>query len=217
MSDRFAKTTAALRYWLLGQGYYRALDALEYGRELHTGLRKDGRTPEFQHQVDIANYVRCLPNLIHPEDSIVTAILHDTGEDKSRQVSLNQLIDRFGPTAGNAIVRVTKKTHETVRDEDELYADMEQCPIASIIKGADRMHNQGSMPGVFEAQKMERTMLFTEERILPMLKNARRRFPQQEAAYELIKVSLVTQNAMVRAMSNDDNNPDKPSELGLSL
>ena len=96
---------------------------------------------------------------------------------------------------------MTKKTHDgLVRDEDELYEEMANCPISSIGKGVDRSHNQRTMGGVFGEEKMHSYLDFTDQRILPMLKIARRRFPEQEAAYEIIKFMLTTQANLVRGI-----------------
>ncbi len=53
-----AKLLLDLRTWLYGKDYFLALDALEFASRYHRGLRKDGKTPEFFHQVFIVNYIR---------------------------------------------------------------------------------------------------------------------------------------------------------------
>ena len=55
------KRLIALRFWLLGKGYIRALRALEVNRQMFTGLRKDGLTPEFDHHVVQAQYWSLTP------------------------------------------------------------------------------------------------------------------------------------------------------------
>jgi len=52
--QHFEKLRLALRYYLLGKEYYVALSALDYGAQYHTGVRKNGITPEYQ-QTDCAN------------------------------------------------------------------------------------------------------------------------------------------------------------------
>jgi len=41
-----------IRYWMLGREYHLTLQAMEYAPR-STGTRKDGVTPEFEHQVSI--------------------------------------------------------------------------------------------------------------------------------------------------------------------
>ena len=66
-------------------------------------------------------------------------------------------------------------------------------PLASIAKGVDRMHNFQSMSGVFDLDKQQRYMEETEQYIIPMLKEARKNFPEQEPVYQNIKHVLRTQ------------------------
>ncbi len=72
-------------------------------------------------------------------------------------------------------------------------------PIASIGKGGDRMHNLQSMIGVFTKDKQKNYVTEAENKIIPMLKLARRNFPQQELAYENIKLVLNTQMQLIKA------------------
>ena len=73
--NNFEKAEVSLRYWLIGRGYIQALKAMEFGKRYHKGLRKDGVTPEFHHQISIAQYVRTLPNLIDMERTLCVVFL----------------------------------------------------------------------------------------------------------------------------------------------
>jgi hypothetical protein len=77
---------------------------------------------------------------------------------------------------------------------------MLDCPVATVVKGSDRINNQSTMVGVFTPKKQMEYVRECEEHILPMLKSARRKFPDQEPAYENMKLVLTTQIAMVRAI-----------------
>jgi hypothetical protein len=55
--------------------------------------------------------------------------------------------------------------------------------VASIVKGADRVHNVNSMVGVFTKEKQARYAGEVEKYFLPMLKQARKNFPEQLDAY----------------------------------
>ena len=195
------KLSISMRYWLLGRGYNRALRAMEFAAGYHTGFRKDGFTPEFAHQIAIAHYARTLSGIIDMESLLCVAFLHDIAEDYG--VHPDELGDRFGRAVGNAVWRMTKKFRGTERNEDELFAQMAECPLASIGKGCDRDHNLKSMTGVFMPGKQISYCDFTEQRIIPMLKAARRNFPQQEPAYENIKHVLSSRVALIRAMHEE--------------
>jgi len=68
------------------------------------------------------------------------------------------------------------------------------------VKGADRIHNVQTMLGVFDLAKQQEYIHETEEYILPTLKEARRRFPHQEPAYENIKHMLQSQIELLVAV-----------------
>jgi hypothetical protein len=63
------------------------------------------------------------------------------------------------------------------------------------------------MLGAFDLAKQQEYIQETEEYILPALKEARRRFPHQEPAYENIKHMLQSQiellSAVHKALEND--------------
>lgn len=198
--NEFQKQTVFLRGWLNGRGYYNAIAAMEFARQHHTGTRKDGCTPEFQHQTEIAMHISVLPGLLFPEETIATAFLHDTVEDTP--VSRHEIASRFGEQVADATWRVTKVDENgDKRDEDALFAEMALCPIASIVKPADRIHNQRTMGGVFTQEKMISYIDFTRARILPMMKQARVNFPQQYQAYQLLRHALTTQARIVSSLA----------------
>lgn len=66
-----------------------------------------------------------------------------------------------------------------------------------MVKGADRIHNQQSMVGVFTLDKQSAYISETKDLVLPMLKRARKRFTTQEAVYENEKLLLMNQNSLI--------------------
>lgn len=200
--NKFEKRTLVLRQQLIGGQYFEALAAMEFAEKYHTGLRKDGFTPEFAHQIGIALYVMTLPDLIYREETIATIFLHDVREDYAvTDYEIRQIFsdEAKGVRIAHAVECMTKKFRGVDRDEDELFARMSLDPIASIAKGADRMNNLQSMIGVFGPEKQRSYIVFAKERILPMLKLARRNFPHQVRAYENIKFVLISQIELLEA------------------
>lgn len=190
------KRLVALRYWLQGRGFHRALKALEFGAQWHIGERKDGM-PEYSHQIWQANFVRTLDGtLLDTENQIVVAFLHDVVEDYP--VSLEDINKHFGKDVSRAIERISKVIGGKKKSEEEYYGLMSDCPLASLGKGVDRMHNHQTMPGAFTREKQASYIAETERFILPMLKQARRRFPEQEPAYENVKHNLMMQIELLR-------------------
>lgn len=197
MTATHAKERIALRHWLLGREWFTAAEAMAYAEGHHAGLRKDGITPEFSHQIQIGLYLTTLtPHLLFPEATLTAAFLHDVCEDYD--VEFAEITHRFGQQVSAAVHALTKVHKGIKRDPDEVKATQEACPIASIVKGADRIHNQSTMAGVFGPAKIREYIEETTEYILPMLKVARRTFPFQEGAYQNARVVLRTQNATLR-------------------
>jgi len=192
------KLHISMRYWLLGRGFHLALRAMEFGAEHHTGTRKDGVTPEFDHQIHIAHYLRTLADLSHPQETIAVAFLHDVAEDYG--VDRETLTAKFGERVADAVWRMTKEFRGIRRSEEEVFEGIAQCPIASIAKAADRIHNFQSMVGVFKVEKQKEYIAEGERFFLPMIKKARRLFPEQEAGYENAKHMLRSQIALIRAV-----------------
>lgn len=199
------KHTSSLRYFLQGAAhtdrqFYMPLDALNRVLNTHVGTRKDGVTPEFYHQVSTTNYMRTLlPSMIYPAETLTVMLLHDTHEDEA--VDIDLIGDLYGDMVADACMRISKVRHyngKSVKIEpDEYYGGMADCPITSLCKGADRINNQSTMRGVFTDEKQQRYLEETRTFILPMLKDARRHFPQQEMAYENIKAVLEIQQRMI--------------------
>jgi (p)ppGpp synthase/HD superfamily hydrolase len=192
--NEYEKLRISLRYFLLGREFYMAADALEYAAGFHTGFRKDGVTPEFQHQIEIAHYIRTLlPSLMFPEDTLAAVLLHDVPEDYG--VPHGEIANRFGPKVGRAVFLMDKNSNAR-------FESIGEDPIASVAKGGDRVHNLQTMVGVFTREKQVKYVAEAQEKFLPMLKTARRLFPKQEAAYENIKHVMTSQIELLDALNN---------------
>lgn len=192
----------SMRYFLIGMSYHDksyliALDALEYAKGIHIGMRKDGKTPEFQHQLEIAHFLRShLRTLMYPAETLAAAFLHDVPEDYS--ISFKEIRERFGKRVARAVKLLTKKYRGKKKDPHILFAKMAKNPIASVVKGADRINNHQSMHPVFTLNKQSDYTSETDEFIVPMLKTARHLHLEQEGVYENIKYVLKSQMQLIR-------------------
>ena len=201
--EQFQKLKIAMRYWLLGMSekdpmYMVALKAMEYAAEFHRNTRKDGITPEYMHQMEIAHYVRTLHNsILYPAETIAATFLHDVAEDYD--VGFEEIREKFGDIITNAVILLTKKHRGEKKTYDIYFGGMSKNPIASIVKGSDRINNLQSMIGVFTVEKQKSYIQEVETYFLPMLKQARRSFPEQEMAYENIKLMLESQCELISA------------------
>ena len=150
----------------------------------------------------IASQVRCLvAQLRFPEDTIITALLHDVREDYD--VADAEIATLFGPAVATAVDALTKEFRGQRRDEAAVFAAIAADPLASVVKLADRIHNHSTMVGVFSPDKIAEYIAETQAYFLPLVKDARRRFPDQEPAYELLSLTLNSQLDLLTALLGD--------------
>lgn len=189
---RTEKLKTALKYWYEGKGYTRAIKAMHLAQYLHRGVRKDGVTPEIFHQISIAGYLKTISEgSMYPEDVQILAWLHDAEEDE-RSAFLS-----FEPAAmewlGESCRADISNLNKNDMDDEDYYDSLSYSPSASLVKGADRIHNHQTMIGAFSHDKRKSYMEETERFVIPMLKEARMRFPEQTNAYYNIIHMLRTQ------------------------
>lgn len=193
----YDKLLIAVKAWLDGAvsenpDYRLARMAFRFGARYHTGVRKDGKTPEYQHQVQIALAVRNhLKDLLSPVETLALVFLHDVVEDYG--VPLAKIRRRFGDKVADAVDRISKIVDGKKKSRKVYFRGLSGCPISSVAKGFDREHNMESMFGVFDAPKIGR---YTDEVIkhfFDMLKTARLNFPEQDGIYESLKNQLEAQ------------------------
>lgn len=211
--DNNQKSLISLRYWLLGAGYTKASKALHFASTYHTGVRKDGFTPEFAHQVAVTQYLRSLHSgLLYPEDTYTASLLHDVGEDYN--VSYDEIAAEFGIRVADACERLNKVKSRAIspdgkkvvvvkKSDEEYFPPISVCPIASVVKPADRIHNFGSMVGVFGLEKQKEYLSEGEGKILPIVKDARNRFPEQEPVYMNLTFMLRSQISLIRSIHSE--------------
>ncbi len=199
---KLKKEIVSIRYWLLGKEFYTALRAMEFAMRYHTGKRKDGVTPEFSHQIKIVHYIRTLmPHLIDPETTLIVIFLHDLIEDYG--IARDTLKRMFGEKASHAVWLLSKSFKGGKKELLHYFDEMADFSVASIGKGCDRIHNNQTMSGVFTVEKQMEYIEETEEYIFPMLKKARRKFPEQEGAYENIKQVLRSQIELIKIIHKE--------------
>lgn len=186
--NKFHREKTALKYYLLGRDYHLALKALGFAERYHVGLRKDGKTPEFHHQIEIALSVTQLKNLINEELCITVALLHDVQEDY--QIPQEVIEREFGVEVAKCVWLLTKKMGKLVKDKEIYINEIALCAVASIVKGCDRKNNLETMVGVFTVEKMRSYAEEAEKFFLPMLKTAAKMFPEQQSAYTSIQLSI---------------------------
>jgi len=205
VSGNFDKLFVSMQFYLLGlarhdPSYLVAYDALMYTSKIHTGFRKNGKTPEFQHQLEIAHLMRTLKRyMMYPAETLAAIFLHDTPEDYD--VERAELEKRFGPRVAHSAMLLNKYDEQgNAKPLDEYYSALAYDPIASIAKPGDNAHNQSTMPGVFGFKKQHDYTQNIRMRSWSMMKVARRLHPLQEPIYQNLGFILRTQYNGVQAM-----------------
>jgi (p)ppGpp synthase/HD superfamily hydrolase len=206
MKQDYGKLKLVLRTHLRTKGFFKALKAMELAMKYHTNVRKDGQ-PEFSHQVSQAClFMTIEPFALDPEGVYITIFLHDTPEDykESEEVSISALKKEFGEHRGTGIEFMCKE-HSGIDGKlsnDFYYGRMPNHENTSIAKGLDRVHNLMTMLGAFKPEKQLEYIKETIDVVLPMLKKARRNFPEQNLAYENIKFIIQNQIGLYQALND---------------
>lgn len=192
----FEKDKAALKFYCLGRGYHDPLKALAFAGKLHTGLRKDGVTPEFHHQIRIAFSIINLRDVVNEERCLTLALLHDTAEDYD--IPRSTLVAEFSEDLATEVLTPDKNQFGS---EERCMAAIAASVNCSVVKGADNVDNIQSMHGAFSVEKIGKYIERTEAKILPMLKVASANFPEQHLAYSSLRYRLRSQIELYRALT----------------
>ena len=195
--NQYDKYFISLKYYLLGRKYFTALKALDFAKKYHKGMRKDGVTPEFQHQIEIALFISTLKDVQDEELTITCALLHDVVEDYD--VSVEEIDALFGKRVGGIVWLLTVKFRGKRKTNEDYFSAIAKDPIASLVKGGDRIHNVQTMIDVFSPEKQRKYVEEVNNFFLPMLKEAKYQFPEQSAAYFNIIHMLKSQVELVEA------------------
>ena len=194
----YEKLYTALKYYLIGKEFHVALKAMYYASHKHTGMRKDGKTREFHHQLEIGMHITTLKGLENEELCIAAAMLHDVMEDYD--VSREMLEREFPSEVIDVVWLLTKKFNGVVKDVDVYFNEIMNNAAASVVKGIDRVHNVQTMVGVFSVEKQQHYMYEVKKYFIPMLKKARYLFSLQGAAYVNIEKTLRSQIELIEAI-----------------
>lgn len=201
----FQKLTISARYWLLGMAeadpeYFDVIEAMEMAMEHHDGYRNGG-DPEFIHQLEIFHYLRTMHKHIrNPKVVYKLVFLHDILEDPNQAskkagkpiyINPQDIEKRFGVVFLCKLKKMSKEILGVKNEEFSLDAVFDD-EDTSLAKGGDRVHNVRTMVGVFKPERLKRYVLETADEFFPRIKHARRKFADQEAIYENVKLTLLS-------------------------
>lgn len=197
---------AVMRAWLESRSYYKAILAFETIRELETGFRKDGITPKFDHQLSITRLLSTqVDKFLYPEETLIVGLLHDLIEDHETPDGSRDtwIADNFSSRVLKAVRTISKKSPGWIKATDHYYNQIATDPIASLVKTVDRIHNVQTMHGVFSPDKQSQYINEVQTYYFPLIKKARRQFPQQFPVYEAFKIILGIQCELISHTLDD--------------
>lgn len=198
----YKKIRIAFRNYILGKsqyekGYLKVLKAMEIAEKYHRKTRKDGQA-EVSHQYVICSYLMSIEaTLDNPIACYIVALLHDTYEDYQYEIvdgilTAEEEIKKELPEYFNMIVCISKIRNGEKIKYEQYFDEISNCPVCSIVKLADRVHNISTMVEPFSEEKQIEYLQDLLDWFLPMAKKAKRNFPSQTAAYENFKFILNT-------------------------
>lgn len=203
--EHLRKQRVALLNVMRGMGFHAALRAFTLAEKYHDGLRKDVKTPEFAHQIQIALFLTTLKLDRHNLQSLIIGVLfHDLFEDKSitpeevlSEMGVINQLDLGDAMAGIDIgVRLSKVQNGRKLDMATYMTLVGDDWCSALLKGIDRINNFQSMPGVFNLAKQDK---YLDEglAILAMMKATRKHNPEVADAFYAVEYTLKLQIATI--------------------
>ena len=165
------------------------LSALKYARSSHDGQTRKGdfAIPYITHPLNIACHAMSLE--IEEDEVIAAALLHDVCEDCDilpEELPVSEEVQE-------AVRLLTRIPMEGESREDTLkryYGRLIKNRQATIVKLLDRCNNVSFMTFAFPDDKIRDYIAETRTYVLPLLEEARTRYPVYRNAYFLVKYHI---------------------------
>ena len=179
----FIKGYASSKNWT------NTLSALKYARSSHDGQTRKGdfAIPYITHPLNIACHAMSLE--IEEDEVIAAALLHDVCEDCDilpEELPVSEEVQE-------AVRLLTRIPMEGESREDTLqryYGRLIKNRQATIVKLLDRCNNVSFMTFAFPDDKIRDYIAETRTYVLPLLEEARTRYPVYGNAYFLVKYHI---------------------------
>jgi GTP pyrophosphokinase len=139
--------------------------------QMHGAQKRASGDPYFSHPVEVAGL---MTDLKMDEDTIITALLHDTVEDTL--TSIEDVESRFGPEVARLVDGVTKLSKIEAQTENERAAENLRKFLLAIsddirvllVKLADRLHNMRTLHFIKSPEKRRRIARETMDIYAPL-------------------------------------------------
>ena len=177
-----------LRGFLVGADMQESLKALGFARQQHSSqTRKDG-TPYIVHPLSMACYAVAMG--LREDNIIATILLHDVPED----CGINVDYFAVNNTIKNAVKHMTIQRFRTDVDKIETkcryFNELLDSREALICKALDRYNNLSDMPLNMSADSVGKNVAETEVLLLPILKEAKAKYPELADALFVLRTNL---------------------------
>lgn len=195
MEKRLAKQYKKFKEYFTERGMTESLKAMELVNLYHVGERRGGG-PERSHLYEVAGQlIALLEGRVDTKtlDKVVAAgFLHDLVEDYSHLYSALQLQKDFSLDTYTITMNVCKwKGFRKIPEDYEKYFIVVATHILSIfVKVSDRIHNLSTCIGGMSHKRIHQYIDETEIYFYPMIRKARRDYPEFYMALTSMKQQL---------------------------
>ena len=177
-------------------GMLQTSQVLPYARNLHNGQTRKGHdhVPYIYHPLLVACHAIALG--LGDDDLVSAALLHDVCEDcgiTPEELPVNE------PTR-RAITLLTNRNGKAPEVLDRYFAGIASNRIATMVKLIDRCNNVSEMASAFPADKMRIYIEETERWVYPLIKYAKKVYPECEAQIFVIQYHLKSVMETVKHM-----------------
>ena len=139
--------------------------------QMHGSQKRASGDPYFSHPVEVAGL---MTDLKMDQDTIITALLHDTVEDTL--TTIEDIEKKFGPEVARLVDGVTKLSKIEAQTEDERAAENLRKFLLAIsddirvllVKLADRLHNMRTLHFIKSPEKRRRIAKETMDIYAPL-------------------------------------------------
>jgi len=145
--------------------------AYVFSMQMHGSQKRASGDPYFSHPIEVAGI---LTDLHLDDETIATAILHDTIEDTLTTQA--EIVAKFGPSVGRLVDGVTKLSKIEAQTENERAAEnLRKFLLATsddirvlLVKLADRLHNMRTLHFIGDEAKRRRIARETMDIYAPL-------------------------------------------------
>lgn len=185
-----------LRGYFVGANMKESLVALQFARECHANqTRKDG-TPYVGHPLSMACYAVALG--LRDDDTIATILLHDVVEDCGVRIKYLPVNENIKKAVQYMTIQKFETDASKIETKCRYFNELLECPEALICKAIDRYNNLSDMAFNLSADAVGKNCAETDELLLPVLREAKEKYPELNDILFVLRINLTTLNNVLK-------------------